>query len=381
MKILHAYKVYLPLSGGIVHVIEHIVSGLNDEFKQLILVATQHIGIGSSSFYQGTQVKRVFSLGNLLSMPLALSYPFHFWIQARRADIVHFHYPFPLVDLAVACYFPRNTALIVHWHAEITAQKRIARWLRIFTHRCLQRADTIIVSSPTIITASRWLKPYVDKCQVIPYGIKSDHFSQLSASERLEIAKLKRQYPRLVLAVGRLVAYKGFSVLLHAIKVIDAQLIIIGEGVLAQHLQTQITDLGLQERVWLKGGVDNTKLKCFYHACRVFAFPSETEAEAFGLVQLEAMLCAKPIVNTQLRSSVPWVARDKKEGLTVPPHDSKAFAKAIECLLNDNTLATRLGNAGFKRVHQHFTQTLFLQRIEQLYKELLLLKYHNKRVS
>lgn len=362
---------YLPLPGGIVHVIESIVSGLKDKVDQLVLVAAQQFGMGGSSFYQGVQVKRVFSLGNLFSMPLALSYPFHFWVQAKQADIVHFHYPFPLVDLTVALYFPRKTALVVHWHAEITAQKKLARWLGFFTRRCLQRADKIIVSSPDIIAESVWLKPYVDKCQVIPYGINPYYLSQLSSVERMRVSELKQRYPRLVLAVGRLVSYKGFSVLLKAIKETDAQLIIIGEGVLAHTLQRQIEDLGLQERAWLKGRVDDAELKCFYHACRLFAFPSETEAEAFGLVQLEAMLCAKPVVNTKLNSSVPWVARDDKEGITVPPSDDKALAVAIESLLTDSALATRLGNAGFERVNQLFTQEMFLQQIDQLYEELL----------
>ena len=73
------------------------------------------------------------------------------------------------------------------------------------------------------------------------------------------------------------------------------------------------------DRVHLVGYLERRELKCLLHACRVFTMPSVEESETFGIAQVEAMACGKPIVNTRLLTGVPWVARDGIEAVTVPP--------------------------------------------------------------
>jgi rhamnosyl/mannosyltransferase len=111
------------------------------------------------------------------------------------------------------------------------------------------------------------------------------------------------------------------------------------------------------------------EVKQYLHAAKVLAFPSVTEAEAFGLVQLEAMAAGKPVVNTDLPTAVPHVARDGKEGFTVPPNDPAAFAQSLRRLLDQPDFAAKLGAAGKERVHSEFSQSLFLSRIQTIYDE------------
>jgi glycosyltransferase involved in cell wall biosynthesis len=145
--------------------------------------------------------------------------------------------------------------------------------------------------------------------------------------------------------------------------------VIIGEGPLRGALEQLARELGIADRVTFLGAQRRDQLKAYIHAARVFAFPSVNAAEAFGIVQLEAMAAGRPVVNTSLATAVPHVARDGLEGLTVPPNDPEALAAALRRLLDDPELAQRIGAAGQRRARADFDLALFLDRMEKLYQQ------------
>src|SRR5579862_2373525 len=115
MKILQAYKVYPPDSyGGIPSVIELIASLPQASFQTFILVA-RRFGCGRRFKLGGAVVQAVGSLGTVLSMPIALTYPFVFAWRAKAMDVVVCHAPFPLADIGVLFGLPRRVRLIVYW--------------------------------------------------------------------------------------------------------------------------------------------------------------------------------------------------------------------------------------------------------------------------
>lgn len=369
--ILHAYKLYSPHKGGIQTVIQQLAEGLFAQYPAEVLVSLPDCGKGYHDRINQIDVNRAFSFGSYLSLPIAPLFPIQFWRKAAKVKIVHYHFPMPLVDLAVSLYFPRNTKLIVHWHSDIIEQKKTAKLLSPCIHRCLKRADQIIVTSPNLLNTSSWLASYKDKCTIIPLGIDVEKWNKLTAQDQEQITQLRQQYPNLILSVGRLVAYKGFNVLIEAMRQINAQLIIIGQGVEELKLRKLIVDYGLTDRVHLFKNVPNEQMKYFYHAAKIFAFPSITANEAFGIVQLEAMACGKPIINTNLNTGVPWVARDQQEAITVPAGEVKPLIKAIELLLQQPILMQKLAENAYQRVNEAFTLSKLLDNVSKIYEEVL----------
>jgi len=170
-----------------------------------------------------------------------------------------------------------------------------------------------------------------------------------------------------VLAVGRLVPYKGFDILVEALAKLDATAMIVGDGVLNKRLRNLALARGLKDRVIFTGSVSRERLRVLLHASRVFAFPSINDRETFGIAQLEAMAAGRPIVNTALPTGVPLVARHGIESLTVPPGDPNALAEAIGRLLDFPEFAAKLGYAGKIRAQAEYDQRQFIDRTFALY--------------
>jgi len=109
----------------------------------------------------------------------------------------------------------------------------------------------------------------------------------------------------------------------------------------------------------------------FFHACDLLVLPSVTRNEAFGLVQLEAMACNKPVVSTQLETGVQYVNQNGVTGLVVPPGDSEALVEAMNRLLEDERLRTKMGLEGRRRVEKEFTKERMAWETLKLYGEVL----------
>jgi glycosyltransferase involved in cell wall biosynthesis/ABC-type polysaccharide/polyol phosphate export permease len=362
-SVLHIFKVYYPdLFGGTLSVIRDICAGVKDMFDAAVLVCSKSSG-QSQIVVNDVPVERVHSFGDLLSLPMAPTYPWRLWRRITEHDLLALHAPFPLADLVFAFGLGRRRPLVVHWHADIVTHAWLRRFVEPLMRRTLRRAVAIIVSDPVLVSSTPVLREFADKCHAVPFGIDLSKYDW-PPSRRAPV----NERGRLVLACGRLVPYKGFDVLLRAAKDQNFEVWIVGEGRERAHLEQLIRELRLQDRVRLLGSVSDAELAKFMRIADVFVMPSVTNAETFGLVQLEAMAAGRPVVNTALDTAVPHVARDGLEAITVPPRDPEKLAEAINTLIADPERRRRMGEAARYRAATRYSKATFRAGIETVYR-------------
>ena len=371
LKILHVNKFYYPWIGGVEKVVQDLAEGLKDDADVKVL-ACQPKGKTSCENINGVDVLKAGSLGKFFSMPVSFSFFKYFKCMAKESDVVCLHMPFPLADLA--CFLSRYKGkLVLWWHSDVVKQKKLMVIYRPLMNWLLKKADLIIVATQGHIDGSKYLKPFENKCCIIPFGIDIDDYiygeRKLILTQNLFDEKNKK-----ILFVGRLVYYKGIEVLIDAFRNIqNGELFIIGEGPLMNNLKNKVKDYGLQNVVHFMSKVNDEDLKSAFYDCDIFVLPSIENSEAFGLVQLEAMVYKKPVINTSLSTGVPFVSLDGITGLTVRPSDPDSLADAIQKLADNDELRKNFGKNAFDRVNNVFSQEKmldnFLKECKNIFKK------------
>lgn len=178
--------------------------------------------------------------------------------------------------------------------------------------------------------------------------------------------------PLVVLFTGVLIESKGVGVLLEAFsqvlsRGIDARLEVMGnwgdEGFRRQCLGS-VEARGMMDRVTFLGEKRDLEKYRHFAACDIFCFPSHFAAESFGLVLLEAMMFAKPVVSTRWRG-IPSVVEDGTNGYLVNVRDAHAVADRLEKLARDPALRVRMGAEGRRIYEARFTVDRFRRNMEE----------------
>ena len=209
---------------------------------------------------------------------------------------------------------------------------------------------------------------------VVPYGIDLAGFERTDQTMQ-GTQRLREKYrgKKILFALGRHVYYKGFDYLIQAMQKVadDAILLLGGCGPKTSELKQLAHQFGVTEKVVFLGRIPDEELPHYYHGCEIFCMPSVEPSEAFGLVQLEAMACGKPIVCCELNNGVTYVTRSDKTGLVVPPRNPEALARAINILLADEQKRMAFGNEAYERVCQEFTLQRMTEGTLAVYKTVL----------
>ena len=373
MKVLHLGKFDGDV-GGIERYLRALLGGLPEDIVPVNLVANDDARTDEHRQYRYLTV-RTASHGIVASVAVAPSMP----LIARRLhrehrfDIVHLHFPDPLGQLT-AMTLPRSIKRVVSWHSDIIKQRTALAVYRPFLNAFVRDADAIIGATPQHFSSSQQMAPGKPRQlrKVIPYGFDPDALGWTDAARRTRATlELQRGCRPTIFTVGRHVYYKGFDVLIRAMRAVDAVLWIGGRGPLTENLKRAAQEAGVSDRVRFPGFIPDAELIAYYDACDVFCMPSTERAEQFGLVQLEAMHCGKPVVATRLGTGVEYVTLDDVTGLLVEPGNEQALGQALSRLLGDPQLRVRLGEAGRRRVAEEFSVAQMVEKTVALYRSLV----------
>ena len=370
MRILHISKYYSPYLGGVENICKYLVEGavkhetavvcFNDKCKDVIEEVNGH------------KVYRVATWINVARQALSLSY---FWVLKKaikefKPDVIQFHWANPFPAWVLLCVIPKNVRLIIHWHMDIIKQKHIYPFIKPVETALLKRADMVCVTSPQYRDGSLQLQPFKDKVRIVQNAMDEDNFILRDGDvEKINAVKAKYGNKPIVFFIGRHIQYKGLPHLIESEKYVksDCVFVIAGSGPLTDELKAQCKS----SRVHFVGRLSDEDLKLYHYAASVFAFPSVTKNEAFGVALAEAMYCGTPAVTFTIPGSgVNWVSQNGETGIEVPNGDDEAYAEAVDKLIEDKKLNKKYGVAGHQRVVENFTIPKMMAAQEKCYKEL-----------
>jgi rhamnosyl/mannosyltransferase len=375
MKILHVYKDYAPVLGGIENHIRWQAEGMRARGHDVHVLVTNLAARTLHETIDGVMVTKCARHLNVSSAPVAAALPIHLRRLGADADIVHLHAPYPPGELA-QLLVQAGQRTVITYHSDIIKQATLLKFYAPFLHRLLARADKILVSNPPYVQSSPFLAPIARrtpaKVGIVHFGIDPVRFAPTPANTA-GAAQLRERFGPgpLVLFVGRLRYYKGVDVLVGAMAAVTtARCVIVGTGPMEDEIRTLIDQHNLADRVQMAGSLPDADLPAIYHAADLFVLPSIHRSESLGIVLLEAMAAGLPVISTELGTGTSYVNRHGETGLVVPPGDAGALAAAINQLATDAELRRRFGQAAQRRAQTEFNLAQMLDATEQVYRSL-----------
>jgi glycosyltransferase involved in cell wall biosynthesis len=363
MKVLHLGKLCPPNEGGI------------EVFSFDLLEALHKKGIKADLLCFGETTRednyngfKCFVCKTNLKFnaaPISYDYIKTFRKIVRHYDIIHVHSPNPLAEILTLI---TDKKVIINWHSDIVRQKISYFFYKPIQQKVLKKADKIIATSPEYLNTSKQIKNYKHKIIAIPLGLNP---KRLNINEedlrKFDEIKEKINNKKVVLAVGRLVEYKGFEYLVEASQFLKDDIIVLiaGGGPMYGTLKNKIEKLNLKDKILLLGRVDNVSV--YMKNCDVLCLPSISRNESFGLVLVEALYFGKPLVTTNVEGSgMNYVNKHNETGLIVPPKNSKALAEAINTILSNEKLYEKFSKNALERFKE-FEIDLVADRIIEVY--------------
>lgn len=367
MKVLHFFKTYFPDSyGGVEQVINAIAQGsakFGVETSVLSLSKQQDL---SPIKFEGHTAYRSREHLKLASTGISLSVFPKFRELAEEADVIHYHYPWPWMDL-VHFYQGRKKPTVVTYHSDIVKQKHLLKLYRPLRDSFLNSVDRIVTTSPNYLRSSDVLQKFESKVDVIPIGLEKQAYPGL---EQGRLDSWREMFgEKFFLFVGVLRYYKGLHILIEAAKTANYPIVIVGAGPVEDELKQLAQRYGLKN-IHFVGWVSDEDKVALLNLCYAVVFPSHLRSEAFGISLLEGAMYGKPLISSEIGTGTTYINIHGETGLVTPAGDSKKLSESMQWLWTHQKEATEMGQRASERFAKYFTSSQMVHSYIDLYHQL-----------
>ncbi|MEY4769251.1 MAG: hypothetical protein RL637_1890 [Pseudomonadota bacterium] len=373
MRVLQVYKTYYPDPPG----------GLQEAIRQISL-ATKSFNIETKIFtlsktpnpqfidFPEARVIRCRSVAAPASCDLGGIEAIKIYQElVNQADIIHYHFPWPFADI-LHKFVKINKPAVMTYHSDIVRQRYLGYLYQPLMRQTLRSMKRIVATSENYAQTSAVLQRLVQpqQLQIIPLAIKD--YANLSITEDIEylvnlIGDINQPF---ILTLGVLRYYKGLHILLAAAKNISAKIVIAGSGFEAHQLKKIAQDYQLKNVIFA-GQISTSQKQLLLKYCYLFVLASHLRSEAFGMVLVEAAMFGKAMICCELGTGTSFINLHQETGLVIEPNSPVELAKAINYLLDHDSLVEQMGKAARERYLQLFSAETLGKSYNDLYQLVL----------
>ena len=336
MKILLIENYYYPYISGITESTKLLAENIaNIKDFEVAVLCSNHDNLPKEEIINKVKVYRAPIVMKISKGTVSPAYIMMAKKLAKEYDVVHFHLPMLEAGILASLINPKK--IVITYHCDINLRPSmlnnfIVKVMDLSHKRALKRANKIVFSSIDYAKSTRFCSKFLDKAREI---------APLHKSIKKVNCKVK---PHSIGFCGRIVEEKGIDVLLKAFKIVketipDAELRIAGDyknvagGSIYPELMEYVKENKIKDVNFL-GKIPENDLGKFYSQLGVFTLPSTNSLEAYGLVQLEAMICGTPVVASDL-PGVRTIVKNTKMGLIAKRKDERDLANKLIKVLNN----------------------------------------------
>ena len=386
MKILTLSWEYPPrIVGGLGRHVDELTRAQIRAWDQIHVVTADHPDAPAYEQMEGVHVHREKTnalknpdfLNSIEHLNQELYYIAKAVLQEGGFDLIHAH-DWLVADCAVALKHEFNLPLIGTMHAT-----ERGRWGGIYndTQSYINHKEWLLnyESAKSIVCTNymkRELENYFDvpsdKIRVIPNGIETHKFINVDYS-----LDFRRNFAldneKIIMTMGRMVPEKGFHNIVAAAPEVlyhypDAKFVIVGGGPQKDSLVEHVRQLGLQDKIFFPGKIDDNALRQLLRVADAAVYASLYEP--FGIVALEAMACHLPVVVSDA-GGLPEVVEHGVTGITTFAGNSESIAWGLLSILTDPGKAAWMADNAYERLFSVFNWDLIMDQTRSVYNEVI----------
>jgi len=366
MRVLHFFKTYWPDTfGGVERTIAAICQGVESQGIQSEVLSLSVNPEANSRQFGGHFAHKAKLDFEVASTGFSRAAFRRFRELSHEADIVHFHFPWPLMDV-IHLTSSRTKPSVVTYHSDVVKQKALLRLYEPLMMRFLGSVDSIVATSPNYLQSSPVLQRFKPKVSVIPLGLDESTYPTVDQDRR---ESWRSRLPsRFLVFIGVFRYYKGIHVLMDAAEKTGVPVVLIG-GSQTDDVRLEVQRRGIENMHFVGSVADEDKMAILDLSVGL-VFPSHLRSEAFGLSLVEASMLGKPMISCEIGTGTSYVNRDGDTGLVIPPDNCDALAAAMVRLFDDDALAQQFGRNARQRYLAHFTAEQMAASYARLYQRL-----------